>query len=112
MDLYKIMVKFIWQGEKARVKMKLLQDKKEHAGLELPNWEAYYNAAALNWIKECLIRERFNQAEREVKLEADGLQIGWHAFLIYDKAKYYRLLKQHLIRKALMKVWEQLRYIQ
>ena len=51
-DLNTLVTKFIWQRKKPRIKRKLLQDAKERGGFGLPNWNLYYQASVLNWIKE------------------------------------------------------------
>lgn len=38
------------------------------------------------------------------------MRIGWHGFLMYGKAKIYGQFKQHILRKTLIGVWEQLKY--
>lgn len=69
-------------GGKARIKLKLMQNCKERPGMGLPNWNLYYQAVVLNWLKE-----RINMKnQRLIKLEGYNLQLGWHAFLIYEKA--------------------------
>uniref|UniRef100_A0A670ZPU2 Reverse transcriptase domain-containing protein n=1 Tax=Pseudonaja textilis TaxID=8673 RepID=A0A670ZPU2_PSETE len=50
-DINKVTLKFIWQGKKARISIKALQDAKSRGGLALPNWELYYWAANL-WLKD------------------------------------------------------------
>uniref|UniRef100_A0A670YX33 Reverse transcriptase domain-containing protein n=1 Tax=Pseudonaja textilis TaxID=8673 RepID=A0A670YX33_PSETE len=51
-ELNRIVLKFIWQGKKARIKLKLLQDARTRGGFGLPNWELYYQAANLMWVKD------------------------------------------------------------
>lgn len=38
--------------------MKYLQDAKERAGCGMPNWELYYEAATLHWIRDLIILEK------------------------------------------------------
>lgn len=40
--------------------------------------------------------------KRITNLETYDLQIGIHAFLMYDKAKVYRNYKQHDLRKVML----------
>lgn len=50
--------RFIWEGKKPRIRLRLLQDDKIRGGwldkVGVPNWQIYYQAAALDWIKEGL----------------------------------------------------------
>lgn len=101
--LNKIIQKFIWQQKRLRIRLKILQETKERAGFELPEWEIYYQAAVLNWIRDWVkLRD-----QRIINLETHDLQIRICTFLIYDKAKVYRNYKQHGVRKALLWAWEQ-----
>uniref|UniRef100_A0A8C5RTL6 Reverse transcriptase domain-containing protein n=1 Tax=Laticauda laticaudata TaxID=8630 RepID=A0A8C5RTL6_LATLA len=51
-NLNQTMLKFIWQRKRLRIKLKLIQYAKEKGGFGLPDWELYYQAAALTWIKK------------------------------------------------------------
>uniref|UniRef100_A0A8C5RZ47 Uncharacterized protein n=1 Tax=Laticauda laticaudata TaxID=8630 RepID=A0A8C5RZ47_LATLA len=51
-DLNKIVLKYIWQSKKARIKLKILKDARIRGGFGLPNWELYYQAINLMWVKE------------------------------------------------------------
>ena len=46
-ELNALVVKFIWQKKKPRIKRKLLKDAKERRGFGLPNWNLYYQAGTL-----------------------------------------------------------------
>lgn len=46
-DLNKIVMKFIWQGKKPRIKLTALQDFKQKRGLGLPDWPTDYKACTL-----------------------------------------------------------------
>lgn len=81
-----------------------MQDCKERAGLDLPNWEIYDQAAVLKLDK----RMRNFTKTKIGKIRNEWF--GWHAFFIYDKANYYGNFKQHIIRRALLRVWDQIRY--
>lgn len=72
----------------------------------LPNWNLYYYAAALNWLKDWIISKN----QRVINLERHNLQFGWHALLIYGKARQEGWFKNHLIRRALLWMWEQIRF--
>uniref|UniRef100_A0A8C5RQB2 Reverse transcriptase domain-containing protein n=1 Tax=Laticauda laticaudata TaxID=8630 RepID=A0A8C5RQB2_LATLA len=54
-DLNKIVLKYIWRGKKVRIKLKLLQDAIIRGGFGLPNWELYYQATKLMWVKEWIL---------------------------------------------------------
>lgn len=45
-----------------------------------------------------------------MKLAANELRIGWHGFLMYGKAKIFGQFKQHILRRSLLEIWEQLKY--
>lgn len=47
-----IIMKFIWNGRKPRIKMKYLKLPKERGSLDLPNLQAYYQAAQVRNVKE------------------------------------------------------------
>uniref|UniRef100_A0A2D4JZD6 Reverse transcriptase domain-containing protein n=1 Tax=Micrurus paraensis TaxID=1970185 RepID=A0A2D4JZD6_9SAUR len=51
-DINKIVLKYIWQRKKVRINIKMLQDVRTRGGFGLPNWEIYYQATALTWMKE------------------------------------------------------------
>uniref|UniRef100_A0A670HXI2 Reverse transcriptase domain-containing protein n=1 Tax=Podarcis muralis TaxID=64176 RepID=A0A670HXI2_PODMU len=47
--------RFIWQGKRARIKFKLLTDRRERGGFAVPNLQLYYEASCLCWIKEWIV---------------------------------------------------------
>uniref|UniRef100_A0A2D4IS05 Reverse transcriptase domain-containing protein n=1 Tax=Micrurus lemniscatus lemniscatus TaxID=129467 RepID=A0A2D4IS05_MICLE len=51
-ELNRIILKYIWQGKKARIKLKMLEDAKSNGGFGRPDWELYYQVSVLTWIKE------------------------------------------------------------
>lgn len=73
-------------GKKVRIKLKLLQEHKQRAGMGLPNWSLYYPAAALSWLKDWII----SRNQRLLNLERDTVDLGWHAF---GKARQERKFK-------------------
>ena len=44
-------IKFIWQGKKARIKLKMLQESKEKGDFGLPDWTLYYQSSTIMWLK-------------------------------------------------------------
>lgn len=106
-ELNRMVMKFIWDSKRARIKIKLLQDHKSRAGMGLPDWKTYYQACALVWLKEWITLED----NRLLNLEGNDLLLGWHAFLIYEKSKTHSYFKTNIIRKALLQVWESLKHL-
>lgn len=72
-ELKKITMKFVWAGKKPRVKMKSLQDFKHRAGMGLPEWQQYYRACSIVWLKDWITLED----TRLLKLEENNLLLGW-----------------------------------
>lgn len=105
-ELNKIISKFVWDGKCPRIKMKLLKDVRQRVGLGVPNWQNYYKACALIWIREWIILED----RRLLKFEGRDLTLGWHAYFWYDKAKGHRYFNNHNLRNALLKVWDSVKY--
>uniref|UniRef100_A0A670Z1A6 Reverse transcriptase domain-containing protein n=1 Tax=Pseudonaja textilis TaxID=8673 RepID=A0A670Z1A6_PSETE len=95
-DLNKIVLKYIWQSKKARIKLKL-QDARIRGGFGLPNWEVYYQAANLMWAKEWITLRK----TRLLTLEGHDLLLGWHAFLWYKGTKSQSYLRRHYIWESL-----------
>lgn len=101
----KLVSKFVWAGKKPRVKLKNMQHVKERTGLGVPNWQLYYQAAALTWIREWVIE----LDQRLLALEGFDLLLGWHGYIWYDKDKTHSFFMNHAIRKALNMVWRKVR---
>uniref|UniRef100_A0A670IGH0 Reverse transcriptase domain-containing protein n=2 Tax=Podarcis muralis TaxID=64176 RepID=A0A670IGH0_PODMU len=93
--------KFVWQGKKPRIKLKILTDAKERGGFALPDLKLYYEAAAFCWLKEWMLLENTDILD----LEGFNNVFGWHAYLWYDKIKQHSAFKNHIVRKALFNVW-------
>lgn len=49
-ELDKLTTRFIQEGQKPRIRLNFY--KKIKGGFGVPNWQLYYQAAALNWIKD------------------------------------------------------------
>lgn len=101
-NLNKITMTYIWQGKKARIKIKALQDTRDRGGLAVPDWELYYKAAGLTWIKEWM---RLDD-KRMLYLEGFDLIRGWHAFLWDGPDKQHMYFQRHIIRASLFKIWQ------
>uniref|UniRef100_A0A670ZFW5 Uncharacterized protein n=1 Tax=Pseudonaja textilis TaxID=8673 RepID=A0A670ZFW5_PSETE len=101
-ELNKIVLKYIWQGKKARIKLKLLQDARTRGGFGLPNWELYYQAANLMWAKEWITLRK----TKLLTLEGHDLLLRWHAFLWYEGTKSQGYFRRHYIQESLWLNWE------
>uniref|UniRef100_A0A2D4IH83 Reverse transcriptase domain-containing protein n=1 Tax=Micrurus lemniscatus lemniscatus TaxID=129467 RepID=A0A2D4IH83_MICLE len=101
-ELNKMASNFVWLGKRPRIKMKQLQDNRSRGGLGLPEWELYYQAAVLSWIKDW-VKLRY---KRILTLEGHDL-IGWHAFLWENKSNVHTYFNQHLIRDSLITTWKE-----
>lgn len=97
--------RFVWNNKKARINMKIMCDSKTRGGLSLPNLKAYYFASALNFISDWILLKD----ERLLNLEGGNMRYGWHGYVFYDKDKIHRDFKSHVIKKALMNVWNKLK---
>lgn len=73
--------------------------------MSVPEWQLYYRAAALVWIKDWILEED----QRLLKPEGSDLLLGWHAFVWYDKIKTHKYFLNHCLRKALYYVWSKVR---
>lgn len=56
----------------------------------------------LSWIQLWIKLEN----NRLLILEGFNLAFGWHAYLLYEKWKHDKFFKNHLIRKALLQIWQ------
>lgn len=101
----KEILSFVWEKKKARIKAKIVYDDKARGGLGLPNLTLYYYAAVLVWIVEWLLLED----DKLIVLEGDNLRFGLHGYLFYSKCKVHKECKNHILRKAMLHVWEKLR---
>uniref|UniRef100_A0A670IVT3 Reverse transcriptase domain-containing protein n=1 Tax=Podarcis muralis TaxID=64176 RepID=A0A670IVT3_PODMU len=93
--------RFIWQGKRARIKYKLLTDKRDRGGFALPNLQLYYEASCLCWVKEWIVLDNTDLLD----LEGFNVRYGWHAYLWQDKAGVHKGFSNHIIRGALLEVW-------
>ncbi|KAF7244640.1 hypothetical protein EYD10_09237 [Varanus komodoensis] len=104
-DLNTHILRFIWKKKKPRIKLKMLQEAKGNGGFGLPDWMLYYQASVLTWLKEWITLRN----KRILYLEGHDLQMGWHAYMWYEKCKVHGCFLNHFIRKSLMSVWEKLK---
>uniref|UniRef100_A0A670II65 Reverse transcriptase domain-containing protein n=1 Tax=Podarcis muralis TaxID=64176 RepID=A0A670II65_PODMU len=96
------LAKYIWQGKRPRIKMKILIDKKERGGFSLPDLSLYYEAACILWLKDWIKLEN-----RELlDLEGFNNRYGWHSYLWYGKVKVHKSFLDHIFRGPLYQAWE------
>uniref|UniRef100_A0A803TP05 Reverse transcriptase domain-containing protein n=1 Tax=Anolis carolinensis TaxID=28377 RepID=A0A803TP05_ANOCA len=69
--------KFIWGRKRARIKFQYMKDDIRRGGMGVPNLQLYYDAAALEWVKEWVTLRK----TRILALEGQDLNKGWHAYL-------------------------------
>uniref|UniRef100_A0A670HXR6 Reverse transcriptase domain-containing protein n=1 Tax=Podarcis muralis TaxID=64176 RepID=A0A670HXR6_PODMU len=93
--------RFIWQGKRARIKFKLLTDRRERGGFAVPNLQLYYEAACLCWVKDWIVLENLDVLD----LEGFDARFGWHAYLWQDKERVHKGFSHHIVRGALLEVW-------
>uniref|UniRef100_A0A670KGP7 Reverse transcriptase domain-containing protein n=1 Tax=Podarcis muralis TaxID=64176 RepID=A0A670KGP7_PODMU len=91
--------RFIWQGKRARIKFKLLTDRRERGGFSVPNLQLYYEASC--WIKDWIVLEKLDLLD----LEGFDARFGWHAYLWQDKERVHKGFSNHIVRGALLEVW-------
>uniref|UniRef100_A0A670J4J4 Reverse transcriptase domain-containing protein n=1 Tax=Podarcis muralis TaxID=64176 RepID=A0A670J4J4_PODMU len=96
------LAKYIWQGKRPRIKMKILIDKKERGGFSLLDLSLYYEAACILWLKDWIKLEN-----RELlDLEGFNNRYGWHSYLWYGKVKVHKSFLNHIFRGPLYQAWE------
>uniref|UniRef100_A0A670KC70 Reverse transcriptase domain-containing protein n=1 Tax=Podarcis muralis TaxID=64176 RepID=A0A670KC70_PODMU len=100
-DWQRTLSRFIWQGKRARIKYKLLTDRRERGGFAVPNLQLYYEASCLCWVKEWIVLDNTDLLD----LEGFDARFGWHAYLWQDKGRVHKGFANHIIRGALLEVW-------
>uniref|UniRef100_A0A2D4LSV4 Reverse transcriptase domain-containing protein n=1 Tax=Micrurus spixii TaxID=129469 RepID=A0A2D4LSV4_9SAUR len=101
MEWQKGINKYVWQGKKPRIKMKIMQDARERGGLKMPNLKLYYDATVLAAISDWINLTN----EKIMNIEGYGLLYGWHAYLVYNQ-KADKTFKSHTLRNSLLRVWK------
>lgn len=69
--------------------------------MQLPNWEGYFEACCLVWVREWITLRN----KKLLAIEGANKTFGWHAYLMYNKSKTDSLFKHHFIRNSLLNVW-------
>uniref|UniRef100_A0A803TK36 Reverse transcriptase domain-containing protein n=1 Tax=Anolis carolinensis TaxID=28377 RepID=A0A803TK36_ANOCA len=98
--------KFIWGRKRARIKFQYMRDDIRRGGLGVPDIQLYYDAAALEWVKEWANLRK----ARILALEGQDLNKGWHAYLWKRKGHKERNFNNHYLRKALLATWEKYKH--
>uniref|UniRef100_A0A803SXA7 Reverse transcriptase domain-containing protein n=1 Tax=Anolis carolinensis TaxID=28377 RepID=A0A803SXA7_ANOCA len=98
--------KFIWRRKRARIKFHYMKDDIKRGGLGVPDFQLYYNAAALEWVKEWATLRK----TRILALEGQDLNKGWHAYLWKRKGFKERNFNNHFLRKALITTWDRYKH--
>lgn len=71
----------------------------------LPDWQSYYKASALTWIKDWIELKNI----RTLILEGFDLTRGWHAYLWGEKITKQEQFRRHIVRDNLLKIWNEIR---
>ena len=61
MDFNKMILKFIWRGERPRIANIILKEKNEVGGLTLPNFKTYYKLIIKLLSRRCGIGKRIDK---------------------------------------------------
>uniref|UniRef100_A0A803SS30 Reverse transcriptase domain-containing protein n=1 Tax=Anolis carolinensis TaxID=28377 RepID=A0A803SS30_ANOCA len=94
--------KFIWGRKRARIKFQYMKDDTQRGGLGVPDFQLYYDAAALEWVKDWATLKK----TRLLALEGQDLNKGWHAYIWKREGFKERNFNNHYLRKALLLIWE------
>uniref|UniRef100_A0A803TXE9 Reverse transcriptase domain-containing protein n=1 Tax=Anolis carolinensis TaxID=28377 RepID=A0A803TXE9_ANOCA len=101
-EWHKNILKFIWEGKKARIGFKQLKDDVKRGGMGLPDLQLYYDAAALSWVKDWTTLTK----RKTLALEGQDLKKGWHSYLCKEKSSKERNFGNHFLRAALIRTWK------
>lgn len=93
--------RFIWAGEKTRIKRITLVDDTSRGGLKVPNLKLYLEAILLSWSKDWIEQKNI----KLLNLEGFNLNYGWHAYMLHKKYKVDKMFNHHFIRKNILEVW-------
>lgn len=94
----KKVMRFIWGGGKARIKVKVMCDAQERGGLQVPNFRIYHEAICLFWLSKWINLDN----RKLLNLEGFNKKFGWHAYLVHDKAKIDNTFRHHYVRQPLL----------
>ncbi|KAF7239035.1 LINE-1 retrotransposable element ORF2 protein [Varanus komodoensis] len=73
------------------------KEAKGNGGFGLPDWMLYYQASVLTWLKEWIpLRNK-----RILYLEGHDLQMGWHAYMWYEKCKAHGIVPDDVGNQAM-----------
>lgn len=75
--------------------------------MQLPNLRLYLDTVGLSWIQEWVKLEN----NRLLSLEGYNLIYDWDAYLLHEKLKSDKYIKDHVIRKVLILIWQRYKYI-
>lgn len=104
--LQKMVNKFIWRGEKARIKAAVLQQTIQKGGLNVPNIMNYYHAAQLSALLCWWSSDRIESW----RLEQEGIFIPLVEWVFLQKKDREKMTKTpNMIRDNLIYIWNRLR---
>uniref|UniRef100_A0A803TF39 Reverse transcriptase domain-containing protein n=1 Tax=Anolis carolinensis TaxID=28377 RepID=A0A803TF39_ANOCA len=95
------LMKYIWQGKKARINYKNMIEEKNKGGLAMADLKLYFEASALAWFRDWAKMEK----DKILTLEGIGLRSGWHSYIWYEKEKKEKNFGNHFVRSAILKIW-------
>uniref|UniRef100_A0A667XYE7 Reverse transcriptase domain-containing protein n=1 Tax=Myripristis murdjan TaxID=586833 RepID=A0A667XYE7_9TELE len=99
-----IIMNFIWNGRKPRIKMKYLKLPKEMGGLDLPNLQAYYQAVQVRNVKIWML-ESPHIKWREMEVNCGDIPLTALPFSNYKKSYIETLDNRWVV--ATLKVWRE-----
>ncbi|XP_062829932.1 delta-sarcoglycan isoform X1 [Anolis carolinensis] len=94
--------KFIWKGNKPRIKYAVMTNLKKRGGFGVHDLKLYFEASALVWIRDWI---NFKKS-KVLTIEGFDLRRGWHSYVWYGKTKIEKNFGNHFIRSALIRVWK------
>uniref|UniRef100_A0A667ZGQ6 Reverse transcriptase domain-containing protein n=1 Tax=Myripristis murdjan TaxID=586833 RepID=A0A667ZGQ6_9TELE len=106
-----IIMNFIWNGRKTRIKMKYLKLPKEKGGLHLPNLQAYYQAAQVKNVKIWML-ESPHIRWREMEVNCGDIPLTALPFSNYKKSyietldnRWVVATLKHKLQKQITRNW-------
>ena len=101
MDFNKMILKFIWRGERPRIANIILKEKNEVGGLTLPNFKTYYKLIIKLLSRRCGIGKRIDKQINFQKQPRNGPCKDWQ--LIFDKgAKTIQWSKDRCLQQMVL----------